>query len=103
MQGIYLVPIETIGSARGPMYFSWKYNPDGIVCNWAMMDYGFAPSALLVAKDISESDHAIVIANADVFYFPANLEGPVDQAVQPFFEGVKLPTDWLTPATTWRF
>ena len=102
MQGIYLVPIETIGSARGPMYFSWKYNPGGIVCNWAMMDYGFMPSALLVAKDITEKDHAALTKYTDVFYFPDKLDGPVDQDIQEFFEGIRLPMDWLTPSTTWR-
>ena len=24
MQALYLVPVEQVGSARGPKYFSWK-------------------------------------------------------------------------------
>lgn len=103
MQAFYLVPIETVGNSRGPKYFQWQEEPGGgIICSWSMMDYGFSPSALLVAKDITEADHAGLIAHADVFYFPANLDGPVNQDIQAFFEGIKLPTDWLTPSTTWR-
>jgi len=101
MVKFYLVPILTIAGVRGPMYFAWEENPTGIVCSWSMMDYGFAPSALLVAKDIAQEDHDELVLNADVFTFPDNLDGPVDQAIQDFFEGINLPTDWLTPATTW--
>ena len=102
MQAFYLVPIETVGDNRGPMYFRWIESLGGIACSWAMMDYGFTPSALLVAKDISDADHASLILNADVFWFPDDLDGAVDQDVQPFFEAIHLPTDWLTPSTTWR-
>lgn len=102
MQAIYLVPIITVGNGRGPKYFAGRVNPDGIRCTWAMMDYGFNPYGLLVARDISDADHAALIKNADVFAFPEKLDAPVDQGVQAFFEGIRLPTDWLTPSTTWR-
>jgi hypothetical protein len=100
---VYLVPIETIDGARGPNYFAWPpEQPTGIICGWSMMDYGFSPIGLLVARDIDLADHANLIGNADVFYFPTNLDTPVDQDVRGFFEGVNLPTDWLGPSTTWR-
>jgi hypothetical protein len=68
-----------------------------------MMDYGFMPSALLLARDISEADHASLILNADVYAFPDNLDSPVSDArVSTFFEAIRLPTDWLTPSTTYR-
>jgi hypothetical protein len=99
---IYLVPILVLaGTHRVPAYFHNKYDPSGIQCDWSMMDYGFTNFALLVAKDISQEDQDFLALQSDVFRFPAALTGPVDQEVQPFFEAVHLPTDWMTPATTW--
>lgn len=106
----YLIPIDSIakpdgGSSRGPKYIAWnpaKYNHPGIVVGrWAMMDYGFSPYALFMA-DISQADHDLLIQNTDVYTFPDNLDSPVNQDIRPFFESFNLPTDWLTPATTYR-
>jgi len=102
MLGFYLIPILTVGVWRGPSYFVWKENPVGIDCQWAMMDYGFSPYALLVATDIEPLGHNWLITQPGVFDFPPDLDTPVDQDIQAFFEDVHLPTDWLTPATTWR-
>lgn len=109
MDKLYLVPVESVdhseGLKRGPEYFHWRYdqNPPSIECAWSMMDYGFTTSALLLAKDITQVDHDALVLNTDVFAFPDNLDGPVDDpTVDTFFEDIHLPTDWLTPATTWR-
>jgi hypothetical protein len=104
MQKLYLIPVEQVGMSRGPMYFCWQMEPvpDCIACSWSMMDYGFTNSALLVAKNITQEQHDGLVAHSDVFEFPDNLDGPVDQDIQAFFEGIHLPTDWLTPSTTWR-
>ena len=116
MNRFYLVPVETVvfppddfgqvSTSRGPKYFSWSDDPDPpalVSTPWAMMDYGFVDSALLVAKNISQIDHDALILNADVFSFPDNLDQPVtDPNVDTFFEAINLPTDWLTPATTYR-
>src|SRR3990167_4693881 len=103
----YLLPIENSldGTGRGPKYFSWRMDPDppGIAGSWGMMDYGFVPYALLVAKDISQANHDALILNSDVYAFPINLDTPVsDPIIDTFFENINLPTDWLTPATTYR-
>jgi len=98
----YLLPIIMIGMSRGPAYFAWRLQPDGIQSPWSMMDYGFSPYALLVAKDITQEDHDFLTAQSDVFAFPVDLTEPVSQTVQAFFEGVNLPTDWMTPATTYQ-
>ena len=103
----YLIPIEsvTVGETtmRGPKYFKWGGNPAGITCRWSMMDYGFVPSALLLAHDISDIDHAALILNADVFAFPDNLDAPVvPNSVTTFFAAINLPTDWLVSSTTYR-
>jgi len=68
-----------------------------------MMDYGFTPNALLVAKNIIPIEHDLLVANLDIYAFPENLDQPVaDPTVDTFFEGIHLPTDWLTPSTTYR-
>lgn len=105
MQGFYLVPVEIVGNYRGPEYFSWRFdqNPPSIVCTWAAMDYGFVPYMLIYASDISQSDHDALILNSDVYAFPDNLDAPVtDPIIDTFFESINLPTDWLTPSTTYR-
>ena len=110
LQKFYLVPIETVlqgegRQARGPKYFAWRYDPDppGLTARWSMMDYGFVDSALLLAHDITQADHDALVLNADVYAFPDNLDQSVsDPAIDAFFEGIYLPTDWLTPSTTYR-
>jgi len=102
MNVFYLIPVLMFGASRGPAYFAgWEDEYGTVTCGWSMMDYGFSPSALIVAKDISQADQDFLALQPDVFRFPADLSGPVNQDVQAFFEGINLPTDWLTPATTW--
>lgn len=106
MQKFYLLPVITYNNTRGPKYFRFGIGEDpspGIESPWSMMDYGFVPYALLVAKDITQADHDDLILNSDVFAFPDNLDLPVtDPNIDDFFEGINIPTDWLTPATTYR-
>lgn len=105
LQKLYLVPVEQVGSARGPEYFVWKYdiNPPSINCRWNAMDYGFTPYMLLAAHDITQADHDALILNADVYAFPDNLDAPIaDPNIDVFFEAINIPTDWLTPSTSYR-
>jgi hypothetical protein len=107
----YLVPIEVLyplpddpdRMARGPKYFAWKFNPAGISSPWNLMDYGFVPFGLLYARGISQADHDALILNSDVYNFPDDLDQPVtDPTIDVFFENFHIPTDWLTPSTTYR-
>jgi hypothetical protein len=103
---IYLVPVEQNGPNRGPEYFVWRNdaNPPSVNCRWSFMDYGFVNYALLIAHDITPADAATVSAKPDVYTFPDNLDQPInDKAViDAYFEAINLPTDWTTPATTYR-
>ena len=108
MNRLYLVPIESYIRdgiiLRGPEYFSWRFDPDPpalVNCLHSMMDYGFTDSGLILAKDITQVEHDALVLNADVFSFPEDLDLSVDQDIQPFFEAIHLPTDWLTPATSY--
>jgi len=105
MQRFYLVPVEQFGIYRGPEYFDWRFdqNPPSIMSQWSAMDYGFFPYMLLLAKDITQEDHDTLILHADVYVFPENLDAPVaDPNVDIFFEAINIPTNWLTPSTTYR-
>lgn len=107
---LYLVPVEVVPvdatrEYRGPEYFTWRWDSNGpsIVCHWSFMDYGFVPYGLLYTWDISQADHDALVLNADVYSFPDNLDAPVaDPNIDIFFEAINIPTDWLTPATTYR-
>lgn len=101
---LFLIPLEVTGTHRSPKYFC-KIGPPIPPCissGFNLMDYGFVNWALLLAPNLSAEDRLMLQSAEDVFTFPENLDGPVDQEVQPFFEDIHLPTDWLVPATTWR-
>lgn len=104
-QNFYLVPVEQVGSARGPEYFRWRFDPDpdSITARWGAADYGFLPSMLLLAFDMSQADHDALCANVDVYCFPDNIDAAItDPNIDTFFEGLNIPTNWLTPSTTYR-
>lgn len=111
MYELYLIPIESVVEGvppyeqtyRGPSYLRWRKNPDGLSCLWSMMDYGFIPIALVVISDPSPEVQSALAAQPDVYKFPDNLDTPVDDpSIDAFFEGLYIPTDWLTPSTTYR-
>lgn len=105
MLKLYIVPVEIVGNYRGPEYFAWRFDANGpsIACRWSAMDYGFLPYMLVVAHDIVQADHDALVVKTGVYAFPDNL----DQSIPPntlntYFEAINVPTDWLTPATTYR-
>ncbi len=102
---LYILPIEQVGSQRGPKYFRWRYDPDppGIACAWAMMDYGFLPYALLYAIDIQPIDDTFISSQADVYAWPLDLSPSISDRsrIDTFFEGIGVPTDWLTASNTY--
>ena len=103
---IYLVPIEQVGSSRGPEYFTWRFDANGpsINCVWSLMDYGFVNNGLLVAHDILPADHDALILHSDVYVFPDNWDAAISDktVIDALFEAINIPTDWTTPATTYR-
>jgi len=105
MQRFYLVPIETVGSARGPKYFAWRFDPDppGLASAWSLMDYGFMPSGLIFCPDVIASDHTFLAAQSDVYDFPEVLNVTISDrtAMDAFFEAISIPTDWLTAGSTY--
>jgi len=109
---LYLVPVETVTIGdmeyNGMKYFDWRFDPDppGIEGPTACIYYGYHPYVLVLALDILQADHDALLTYPDVFVFPPLDQ--LDQAINPvdnidvFFEGIDLPTDWMTPSTTYR-
>jgi len=99
----FLTPVEQVGIYRGPSYFQWRFGTGTITANWSAMDYGFLSTMLILSKDIAPTDKSFLEAQSDVYTFPSDLDTPVtDPAIDTFFEGLHIPTDWLTPSTTYR-
>lgn len=114
MDRLYLVPVERVtrpdgNYANGPKYFRWKYDPDppGIVVDRLSNQYfGFHPWTLTMAQGISQADHDFLALQVDVYVYP--LLDQLDDSIAPtddidtFYEAINIPTDWMTPANTYR-
>ena len=103
---LYIVPVEHVGNYRGPEYFQWRFDQNGpsLTERWDAMYYGSLDYVILLAFDMTPEDHASLISHADVYAFPANLDQNISDktTIDNFFEGVNIPTDWVTPANTYR-
>jgi hypothetical protein len=99
----YLLPMERVGVWRGPKYFKWMFNPNGIDCLWSCKDYGSIDMGTLAA-DISQADHNSLIINTDVYSFPENLDVTMAQAersaMNTYLEAHALPGDWISSSET---
>lgn len=113
MDRLYLVPVETVsqpgGIARGPKYFVWKYDPDppGIVTNrLSNQYYGGHPWTLTMAQGISQTDHDFLELQSDVYVYPPldqlDVAIPGTDSIDTFYEGLNIPTDWMTASNTYR-
>lgn len=101
----YVLPIQVVGTARGPKYFKWRYNPDGIDCQWSMKDYGLIPACLLAAN-ITQGQHDALMLNDDVAAAPENIDATVTSAalprVQTVLNALRIPAEWVTTSHTYR-
>lgn len=106
---IYIIPIERTvdGSARGPKYFAWRFDPDppGIDCPWSIIDYGSIDQGVLAA-DIQQADHDGLVLHADVYGFPQVIDANMSQSEQTalvnFLNGFGIPSQWLAGTMTYR-
>ena len=104
---LYVIPIESAGTARGPKYFTWMVDPDppGLSVPWAMMDYGCEPTGI-VAADVTTAQHNVLAGHADVLALPVNLNTSPNAAAvttaQTYLESINVPAGWVTTALTWR-
>lgn len=106
---VYLVPVEVVSNppARGPKYFTWKYDPDppaliGSVAR-ASTDYGLMDYMIEVA-DLTTAQHNTLVANSDVVALPANLNTAIGgqlSTVQGLLESRRIPAEWITSGMTY--
>lgn len=100
---VYLTPVVARSdkpNSRAPKYF-WDLT--GVW--WGAMDYGLEPVFLVVA-DVTDAQHAALVANADLASVPANLDASIGAAgltaARNALEGFGIPGQWLMAGTTWR-
>jgi len=106
MATFYILPIQrTADNHRGPKYLKWRENPTGIDCMWSMIDYG-SIDMCVVATNTTQAQHDTLVANADVYAFPEDLDVVMTlaerQALNTYLETHAIPGDWLSPNTTFR-
>lgn len=111
----YLIPVEVVGSYRGPKYFNWRFSqqPGALNVMWSMKDYGLIDQAV-IAADVSEADHTYLAGKSDVFWdIPPDLpdidgQPPVDDMrtiritsqertdLSNYLETIAVPAQWIT-------
>lgn len=101
----YILPITQNGVYRGPKYFVSRASETGIVCPWAIKDYGLINECVICA-DILDEDHTSLSGNSDVMSLPLNIDntmtqGAVNQA-KTFLENYGIPAGWITASQTYR-
>jgi hypothetical protein len=99
------MPIERIGSARGPKYLKWKYDTTGIDCRWNLIDYGLIDQAI-IAADVTNQQHTALAANSDVLAIPSNINSTLTATAvttaTAYLEGIGMPAQWVTTSHTYR-
>jgi hypothetical protein len=105
---LYLTPMVSTTDALGrtfiyPKYFPSRFGGSVTVTTQSAMRYGFLPYALVYAEGLTPDGAGFLAAQSDVYVFPDDIDQPIaDPRLGSFFESLSFPTDWLTPATTYR-
>lgn len=101
----YIIPIETIGSARGPKYLTWRFGTGTLDVQWSCKDFG-ATNQMLCAVNADQTDHDVLLAQSDVVKIPQNLDGNVTagalSTVRAELEALGVPGNWITTSHTYR-
>ena len=102
---LVILPVDQEGSARGPEYLKWRFNPDGLDVPWSCKDYGLSVT-MLCAVEVAPAQIDYLAAQAGVLFIPADLEAnptPAElSALETRLEQGFIPADWLSPSDTWR-
>lgn len=104
---LYLMPISGAGTKadpRRPAYVDTILTPNAVP--WSMMDYGYRPTCM-VAADVTDTVNTLLIANADVYAFPAGFEtsgatvGSQSSSLTSTLEAFAIPAQWVQPSSTY--
>jgi hypothetical protein len=101
-RSIYVMPIGT--NAKGtriPKYFP------SIISSFSMFDYGDEPWCLVGLLDVPPATDAALVANADVFKLPDDLDTAVGSPatrnqIRAKLEAAEIPGNWVETTTTYR-
>ncbi len=102
---LYMMPIIGVGTEIDPRHA--KYDSTFLTRGFsvALMDYGLEPVGL-VFSPCDTATNILVVANADVFRLPDDLDTSPNvaqvTAIQTRLEAWNLPAHWVTVALTWR-
>lgn len=101
----YILPIQTVGNARGPKYLKWRFNASGIDCPWSIKDYGLIDAGLVVA-DVTQMQHDQLADEVDVAALPVDIDQNVSAIALPIvvnvLEALRIPAAWVTTSHTYR-
>ncbi len=101
----YIIPIEEVGSARGPKYLKWRFGTGTLDVQWSCKDFG-ATNQMLCAVNAEQVDHDVLLAQGDIVKIPANLDSNVTAAALPTvraeLEALGVPGNWITTLHTYR-
>lgn len=109
MHRLYIVPSESYNPGTGvvyygPLYFAWRFG-SGTLAYTGLKKYGFV-NGYLVAAELEQADHDWLLTQPNVYVFPeyANIDNPIppQDDLHDVFETFHVPTDWLTPSSTYR-
>lgn len=101
---LYIVPVVGTGTRQDPR--EAKYFADGTLANptYNAVDYGFEPW-MVVGADLSVSDDALVIGQADAFGIPFDLNATLTSqqvnGVQNKLEAINVPAGWVNTSLQW--
>ena len=109
MLRFYIIPIDSVqgGKYKGPKYFKWRFNPDGIACKWNFMQYGLMPLGIILAHDIEDADNAYLESQDDVTALPLNIDNNISAGAVPIvqaeLEALHIPAMWVNTTHTYRY
>ena len=101
----YLVPaVQSPFGVRYAKYFCYIGVPQPCISvSHGQADYGSLNIFLVAVDGISQADHDALVGHSDVYAFPDNIDTAItDPNIDAFFESWNIPTDWLTPSSTYR-
>jgi len=90
-----LLPIEKIGNARGPRFFRWRYNDQGLNGRWSLKDFGHTSKIALIGTDSP-------IQRADVMPMPVTWSQKDRDRVGGYLRGSGIESKWVEQAGDWR-
>lgn len=106
VRSIYVMPITGAGTKldqRRPKYEDTLFP----TLDRTMWDYGDEPHCLVGIQDVPAATDAALVANADVFKLPDNLDQTVGSVstrnqIRNNLEADELPGNWVQTTTTYR-